>query len=100
MTALKTVVYVSHMLTALLQHHFIVHALEIGQMLVLVRVILLLHGYTLLSAHSTAIWLLHLHDLTLSTVERAMCVLHGDALAVGGGARLMLLALGPRIVYV
>lgn len=98
MTALKTVVYVSHMMPTLLQHHLIVHALEIGQMLVLVWVILL-HGYPLLCAHSSTI-LLHLHDLTLSTVEGAMSALHGYTLAIGGGARLMLLALGPRIVYV
>lgn len=69
-------------------------------MLVRVRVILLLHGHPLLCAHSTVIWLLHLLNLTLCIVEGAMCVLHGDALAVGGGTRLMLLALGSRIVYV
>ena len=95
MATSKIIIHMSKMVSTLLQHHLIIHALEIGQVLVLV--LILLDRHYLLGAHSAV--LLHLHYLTLTAIERAMGVLNGDALAVGRGTRLGLLALGPRIVH-
>jgi len=70
--------HVVQMVTALLEHHFVVHALEVGQ--VLIRILSLLRPHRIR---------LHLNNLALSGAKLVVLNLSRTV----GGSRLVLLAL-------
>ena len=78
------VLRVRHVVTALFEHHLVVHALKVGQVLVLILGLLWSHRVSL-----------HLHDLTLPCAEWVV-ILHRGSTVVGSG--LVLLALWSREV--